>query len=120
MNIQWPSFDDEDAPSFDEEDPGDIYQFTPDELHSATQPAPDPHVTKCGIVVPAETDPRRVQFLEQAFIDGMSSGPSLKRKDSPLCYFMGVPGNVVSLLLGGAVVLCAVLPGATGQPELLI
>ena len=120
MDIQWPSFDDDDGPSFDEEDPGDLYQFTPDELHSAPLPARHPHVTKCGIVVQAETDPRRVQFLEQALFDGLSSGPSLKRKDSLLCYFMVVPGNVVSLLLGGAVVLCVVLPGATGQPESLI
>ena len=120
MDIQWPSFDDDDGPCFDEEDPGDLYQFTPDELYSATQQAPQPPVTKCGIVVPAETDPRRVQFLEQALFDGLSSGPSLCRKDSPLGYFMVVPGNVVSLLLGGPVVLCVVLPGATEQPEVLI
>jgi hypothetical protein len=120
MNIQWPSFDDDDGPTFEDDDPGDLFQFTPDELHGATQQAPYPHVTKCGIVVPAETDPRRVQFLEQALFDGLSSGPTLCLKDSPLGYFMVVPGNVVSLLLGGAVVLCVVLPGATEQPEVLI
>ena len=120
MDIQWPSYDDDDGPCFDDDDPGDLYQFTPDEIHTTTQRPLNDHVTKCGIVVPAETDPRRVQFLEQALFDGLSSGPSLKRKDSPLCYFMVVPGNVVSLLLGGAVVLCVVLPGATGQPESLI
>ena len=120
MNIQWPSFDDDDGPTFEEDDPGDLFQFTPDELHGATQLAPQRHVTKCGIVVPAETDPRRVQFLEQALFDGLSSGPSLCGKDSPLGYFLVVPGNVVSLLLGGPVVLCVVLPGATEQPEVLI
>ena len=120
MNIQWPSFDDDDGPTFEDDDPGDLFQFTPDELHGATQQAPYPHVTKCGIVVPAETDPRRVQFLEQALFDGLSSAPTLCLKDSPLGYFKVVPGNVVSLLLGGAVVLCVVLPGATEQPEFLI
>ena len=117
MDIQWPSYDDDDGPCFDDEDPGDLYQFTPDELHTITKHPLNHHVTTCGIVVQAETDPRRVQFLEQALLDGLSSGPSLCSKDSPLFSFRVLPGNVIRLILGGAVVLCFVLPGATGQPE---
>ena len=32
MDIQWPSFDDDDGPTFEEDDLGDLFQFTPDEF----------------------------------------------------------------------------------------
>jgi hypothetical protein len=93
MDIQWPSYDDDDGPCFDDDDPGDLYQFTPDEIHTTTQRPLNDHVTKCGIVVQVETDPRRVQYLEQALIDGLSSGPSLCSKDSPPSSFRVLPGK---------------------------
>jgi hypothetical protein len=111
MDIQWPSYDDDDGLCFDDDDPGDLYQFTPDEIHTSTQRPLNDHATKCGILVQVETDPRRVQYLEQALIDGLSSGPSLCSKDSPPSSFRVLPEKVMRLILG-AVVLCFVLPGA--------
>ena len=110
MDIQWPSYDDDDGLCFDDDDPGDLYQFTPDEIHASTQRPLNDQATKCGILVQVETDPRRVQYLEQALIDGLSSGPSLCSKDSTPSSFRVLPEKVMRLILG-AVVLCFVLPG---------
>ena len=86
MDIQWPSYDDDDGPEFDDDDPGDFYQFTPnvlDGLHSGS----DNLVIKCGIVAQDETDPRRVRFLEQAFQDGQPSSSSSSSKAFPTGLF---------------------------------
>ena len=85
MDIQWPTYDDDDGPTFDEdEDPGDTYQFTPDEISTPIDRGHQNLVMKCGIVVQAETDPRRIRFLEQALQDGQPSSASSSSKDSPL------------------------------------
>ena len=62
MDIQWPSYDDDDGPNSDDYDPGDLYQFTPDGINTPTERGHTNHVIKCGIVVQGETDPRRVPF----------------------------------------------------------
>ena len=51
MDIQWPSYDDDDGLCFDDDDPGDLYQFTPDEIYTTTERRLSHHVTTCGIVV---------------------------------------------------------------------
>ena len=86
MDIQWPSYDDDDGPEFDDDDPGDMYQFTASQLDGC-QTGSNNLVIKCGIVAQDETDPRRTRFLEQALQDGQPSSSSSSSKEFPTGLF---------------------------------